>query len=119
MGDVIGTFGSCFSSAKGRRVTREEARTIAQRHLDESGRTEQGQRLVVYPSDEAVSDMGWCYKLHFNTERYVETGDEGDAMGPGMGPIAVAKSDGGIYEMGSNPLEKDFLVEWGRKNGYL
>jgi len=100
-------------------MTKEEARTIAQQHLDTSGVTEQAQRLVVFPEDELAEDLGWCYLLHYNTERYVETNDPDDAMGPGGGPIAVIKKDGTIYETGSAPGYKEQLADYGRAHGYL
>ena len=96
-----------------------EARAIAQQHLDSSGFTEQGQRLVVFPYDEMVEDLGWCYLFHYNTERYIETDDPGAAMGPGRGPIAVAKKDGATYETGSAPGYKERIAELGRAHGYV
>jgi hypothetical protein len=79
----------------------------------------QGQRLVIFPDDEIVEDFGWCYLFHYNTERYVETSDPNDAMGPGAGPIAVVKKDGAVVEMGSAPGYEDRLTEYGRTRGYL
>jgi hypothetical protein len=100
-------------------MTIGEARALAQQHLDASGVTEHGQRLVIFPEDEIVEDFGWCYLFHYNTERYVETSDPDDAMGPGAGPIAVVKKDGAIVEMGSAPGYEDRLTEYGRTHGYL
>jgi hypothetical protein len=100
-------------------MTISVARALAQRHLDASGVTEQGQRLVIFPDDELVEDFAWCYVFHYNTERYVETNDPDDAMGPGAGPIAVVKKDGAIYKMGSAPGYEDRLAEYGRTHGYL
>jgi Immunity protein 35 len=96
-----------------------EARALAQRHLDASGVTEQGQRLVVFPEDELVDDFAWCYVFHYNAERYIETNDPDDAMGPGAGLIAIVKEDGAIYEMGSAPGDEDSLADYGRTHGYL
>jgi hypothetical protein len=100
-------------------MTISEARALAQQHLDACGMTEQGQRLVIYPQDEAADDYGWCYVFHYNTERYVATNDPGDAMGPGAGPIAVVKKDGAIYKMGSAPGYEDRLAAYGRTYSYL
>jgi hypothetical protein len=100
-------------------MTIGEARALAQRHLDTSGVTEQGQRLVIFPEDELVTDFGWCYMFHYNTERYVETNDPDSAMGPGRGPIAVVKKDGAIHELGSAPGYEDRLAEYGQAHGYL
>jgi hypothetical protein len=100
-------------------MTIGEARALAQQYLDASGRTERGQRLVIFPYDELAEDLEWCYVFHYNTERYVETNDPGDAMGPGAGPIAVVKKDGAICELGSAPGYEDRLAEYGRTHGYL
>lgn len=100
-------------------MTISEAREIAQRHLDDSGYTERGQRLVIFSSDGMAGDLGWCYMFHFNTARYMETRDYRDAMGPGPGPIAVVKKDGAIHEMGSAPGYKAMLIEWGEAHGYV
>lgn len=96
-----------------------EAREFAQQYLDSSGATEQGQRLVVFSDDQLAEDLGWCYMFHYNTERYMETGDFRDAMGPGGGPLAVAKKDGKVFESGSAPGYKERLDEQGRAHGYL
>lgn len=100
-------------------MTIGEARTLAQQHLDASGYTEQGQRYVIFPEDEIAEDFGWCYLFHYNTERYIQTNDPNDAMGPGPGPIAVVKKDGAIFEMGSAPGYEDRLADWGKTHGYL
>lgn len=96
-----------------------EARAHAQQYLDSSGYTEQGQRMVVFPYDEMVEDLGWSYMFHYNTERYMETNDPNDAAGPGGGPLAVAKKDGTVFETGSAPGYKERLDEQGRAHGYL
>jgi hypothetical protein len=100
-------------------MTINEARTLAQRHLDASGVTEQGQRLVIFPEDELVTDFGWCYLFRYNTERCVETSDPDSAMGPGRGPIAVVKKNGTIRELDSAPGYEYRLAEYGRTHGYL
>lgn len=96
-----------------------EAREFAQQYLDSTGFSEQGQRLVVFPEDEMVEDLGWSYMFHYNTERYMETNDFRDAAGPGGGPLAVAKKDGKVFESGGAPGYKERLDEQGRAHGYL
>lgn len=97
-----------------------EARKAAQQYLDSSGHTEQGQRLVVYQSDKSAEDHGWCYLFYYQTERYMQTNDSRDAVGPGGGgPLAVAKKDGRVFESGSAPGYKERLDEEGRAHGYL
>lgn len=97
-----------------------EAREIAQRHLDDSGRKdERGGRILVFPYDEMVEDLGWCYMFYYNSERYIETDDPSFAMGPGPGPIAVMKKDGAVYSTGGAPGYKERIEEYGREHGYV
>lgn len=78
-----------------------EAAQIAQRHLDSHPIS--NKPLKVY--DDSVEDHGWCYLVHYNTARYLETRDMADTLPPGTGPVAINKDGSDVWLLGSADYE--------------
>lgn len=89
-----------------------EAREIAARYLAEA--LPSATPLALFDSDP--DDRGWCYLFSWNTEAYVRTGDMAYNIGPGTGPIAVVKSTGDAWALGSSFFDHQ-LENYAREHG--
>ncbi|GAB0102576.1 hypothetical protein JMUB6875_15440 [Nocardia sp. JMUB6875] len=75
-----------------------QARALAADYLDRFSSEERP--LSLYPTSK---DYGWCLTFGWNTQRYLETRNMSDSMGPGTGPIVVVKSTGDVWMLSSAP----------------
>ncbi|WP_405498350.1 YrhB domain-containing protein [Nocardia sp. NBC_00511] len=88
------------------------ARSLAARHLE--GISSPERLLMLFPSSK---DLGWCFTFGWNTQRYLETRNMSDSMGPGTGPIVVVKSTGDIWMLSSATSFDEQLAAYAQSRG--
>jgi hypothetical protein len=92
-------------------MTRDHARTIAKRFVNE-GYAVEGDELEVLDDLTIEKDYGWIF--FFDSRQHVETGDDAYLIA-GNGPILVQKADGTVREFGTaRPLDY-YIAEYERK----
>ncbi|WP_157391864.1 YrhB domain-containing protein [Nocardia terrae] len=75
-----------------------QARALAANYLE--GFSSAERPLSLYPSSK---DYSRCFTFGWNTQRYLETRNMSDSMGPGTGPIVVVKGSGDVWMLSSTP----------------
>jgi hypothetical protein len=55
---------------------------------------------------EGTDDHGWCYVIQWSTQRAIASGSDADLPTPGVGPIAVDKTNGEAFYLPSAPLRQ-------------
>lgn len=76
------------------------ARRLAQATLERLLGSEQPLQLV---DDGFVADVGWGFVFAWNSQRWFETRDPADAIGPSAGPIVIIKDTYEAVVLGSAP----------------
>src|SRR5262249_30229188 len=89
-----------------------EARARAQDELDKIKATH-GLAARLY---DEPGEYGWCWVFGFNSERWFQTRDFGDAL-YGFGPIVVNKADGTVWTMGTATPVEDQLAAYAAEHG--
>lgn len=72
--------------------------------------------LQLVDTDEVV-DIGWAFVFAWNTRRWFETRDPGDAMGPSAGPIVVVKTSPSAFALASAPSFDEQLAHYAETRG--
>ncbi|APA97233.1 YrhB domain-containing protein [Nocardia seriolae] len=89
-----------------------QARALAAQYLEHF--SSEDRPLSLYPTSK---DYGWCLTFGWNTQRYLETRNLTDSMGPGTGPIVVVKSTGDVWMLSSAPSFAQQLEQYAQDHG--
>lgn len=92
-------------------ICREEAARLA---LDTANRLwgfpTADEELVILHQFAEESEAAWAFT--YNTRTFAQTGDILRALGPGNGPIVVAKTTGAVFPMPSGCSCREALHTW-------
>lgn len=85
------------------------ARSLAQATLKRLFASEQPLQLV---DDELVADVGWGFVFAWNSQRWFETRNPAEAIGPSAGPIVIIKDTDEVFMLGSAPSIDEQLRDY-------
>lgn len=72
--------------------------------------------LQLVDADQAF-DVGWAFVFAWNSQRWFETGDANDAVGPSAGPVVVVKGSATVFALASTPSFDEQLAQYAFANG--
>ncbi|MBB3890560.1 hypothetical protein GGQ61_001277 [Phenylobacterium haematophilum] len=71
--------------------------------------------LQLVDADHVV-DVGWAFVFAWNSQRWFETRDRNDAVGPSAGPIVVVKTPPLAFTLASAPSVDEQLARYAVAN---